>query len=157
MIHTEMPIEDVAEAVRIWIPGFRVQGKQLSKTKLEEGDECVYSLRCTRNEMIDDFKVTVRAVSPSEEEVTVMGVDGRTTAFRRPTDYDDFVGSIRNDAPSVAMETVHSDFGDRSCWVHLITGDHACMAWICDGIAFRTIHDAGGYRLAFDIDSSTML
>lgn len=157
MIHTEMQIESIADAVRLWIPGFRVRGTVLPKTVLEAGDECVYSLRCTRNEMIDDFKVTVKAASPTEAEVTIMGVDGRRASFTMPTDYDGFVGSIRDDAPPVAMEMVHSDFGDRSCWVHLITGEHACMAWICDGIAYRTIHDAGGYRLAFDIDSSTLM
>ncbi len=147
----------MVETVAIWIPGFYVEGTRLSRTSLETSDTNVYSLRCICNEMIDNFKVIVRAISPTEAEVTVMGVDGRTAAFCMSTDYDGLVDCIRSDSPPVAMEMVYFNFGDRSCWVHFITGDRACIAWICNGIVYRTIHDAGEYRLVFDIDTNTML
>ena len=52
MIKTTFDIGEVADAVSFWIPGFRCGDSQHGVTTGERAD---YRLRCTRNELIEDF------------------------------------------------------------------------------------------------------
>ena len=69
MIKSTFDIDTVAEAVGFWIPGFRAD------LAAGPGDTADYRLRCTRNELIEDFDVHV-AVQEGAAEVTVTGADG---------------------------------------------------------------------------------
>ena len=75
MIKTTFDIGEVADAVSFWIPGFRCGD---ATQNVSAGDHAEYRLRCTRNELIDDFEVAVEAVSDTEARVTVTGMDGRS-------------------------------------------------------------------------------
>lgn len=155
MIHTTFPIDDVLKAVANGIPGFRLEGSPAMPAST--GDVAEYGLRCTRNEMIDDFSVRVETVSPDEAQVTVTGTDGRTASQRMPMGPDGLAGDLPAGGAVMAVELLPTAFGDRSCEVRIVSGRWTGMMWVSGGIAYRTIHDAGGYRLSLDIRSSTLL
>ena len=75
MIKSTFDIDTVAEAVGFWIPGFRAD------LVAGPGDTADYRLRCTRNELIEDFDVHV-AVQEGAAEVTVTGADGESRTIR---------------------------------------------------------------------------
>ena len=150
MIKSTFDIDTVAEAVGFWIPGFRAD------LVAGPGDTADYRLRCTRNELIEDFDVHV-AVQEGAAEVTVAGADGRVSAVRMPVGADGALGPIIGPMVPMALEGIPS--GDRTleCTVCMFSGRRSGMAWMHEGIAHRTIHDAGGYRLCFDLVGSSLL
>lgn len=155
MIHTTFPIGDVLRAVATGIPGFRLEGSPAMPAS--SGDTAEYGLRCTRNEMIDDFAVKVEMVSPDKAQVTVTGTDGRSASETVPMTSDGLAGNLPSGGAVMAVELLPTSFGDRSCEVRIVSGRWTGMMWVCGGIAYRTIHDAGGYRLSLDIRSSSLL
>ena len=66
MIRSTFDINAVAGAVGEWIPGPWTDGSEHS---VSPGGKASYRLRCTRNELIDDFEVAVEAVSDTEARV----------------------------------------------------------------------------------------
>lgn len=150
MIKSTFDIDTVAEAVGFWIPGFRVD------LAAGLGDTADYRLRCTRNELIEDFDVHV-AVLDGAAEVTVAGADGRVSAVRMPVGVDGALGPITGPMVPMALEGIPSGDGTLECTVCMFSGRRSGMAWMHDGIARRTIHDAGGYRLCFDLVGSSLL
>ena len=112
-----------------------------------------YRLRCTRNELIEDFDVDVTVVSGGEAEVTIRSEDGESVTVRMPVGPDGVLGPIEGTKVPVAVEGLPTDGGVREYTVHLFRGSRSGMAWVYDGIAYRTIHDAGGFRLCFDLVS----
>ena len=103
-----------------------------------------------RNELIDDFDVVVEAVSDSEARVTVTGMDGRSAERMMP------LGDEGAMVP-MAVEELPTRDGGMEYTVSLFTGKRSGMAWVRDGMAYRTIHDHGGFRLCFDLRGSSIL
>ena len=154
MIKTTFDIGEVADAVSFWIPGFCCGDSQHGVTAGERAD---YRLRCTRNELIDDFDVDVEAVSDSEARVTVTGMDGRSAERMMPLSNDGALGSIHGPMVPMAVEELPTRDGGMEYTVSLFTGKRSGMAWVRDGMAYRTIHDHGGFRLCFDLRGSSIL
>lgn len=150
MIKTTFDIDEVADAVSFWIPG-PVCGD--SPRQVSPGDVATYRLRCTRNEYIDDFDVSVTVVSAEEARVTVTGLDGRRTERTMPVGDDRVLGPIRGTLVPMAVETLPGRDGGIECTVCMFGGRRAGMAWVRDGVVYRTIHDHGGFRLCFDLKS----
>lgn len=155
MIHTVFPVDGVLNAVVRGIPGFRLEDAPAMPAG--PGDYAEYGLRCTRNEMIDDFTVKVEMSSADEASVTVTGTDGRSASGRILMSTEGLAGNLPSSGVVMAVELLPTAFGDRSCEVRIVSGKWVGIMWVCDGIAYRTIHDAGGYRLSLDIRSSSLL
>lgn len=143
MIKTTFDIGEVADAVSFWIPGFRCGD---ATQNVSAGDHAEYRLRCTRNELIDDFDVVVEAVSDSEARVTVTGMDGRSAERMMPLGDDGALGSIHGPMVPMAVEELPTRDGGMEYTVSLFTGKRSGMAWVRDGMAYRTIHDHGGVQ-----------
>lgn len=154
MIKTTFDIGEVADAVSFWIPGFRCGDSQHGVTAGERAD---YRLRCTRNELIDDFEVAVEAVSDTEARVTVTGMDGRSAERTMPLGDDGALGSIHGPMLPIAVEELPTRDGGSEYTVSMFSGKRSGMAWVRDGVAYRTIHDHGGFRLCFDLEESSLL
>lgn len=154
MIKTTFDVGDVADAVSFWIPGFRCGG---SPHQVSAGEKAMYRLRCTRNELIDDFDVSVEAVSGTEAKVTVTGMDGRSAERTMPAGDDGALGAIRGTMVPMGTEELPTGNGGEEYTVNLFSGKRSGMAWVRDGVAYRTIHDHGGFRLCFDLTGSNQL
>ena len=115
MIKSTFDIDTVAEAVGFWIPGFRAD------LAAGPGDTADYRLRCTRNELIEDFDVHV-AVQDGAAEVTVAGADGRTYAVRMPVGADGALGPITGPMVPMALEGIPSGDGTLECTVCMFSG-----------------------------------
>ena len=70
---------------------------------------------------------------------------------------DGALGPITGPMVPMALEGIPSGDGTLECTVCMFSGRRSGMAGIHDGIARRTIHDAGGYRLCFDLVGSSLL
>ena len=70
---------------------------------------------------------------------------------------DGALGPITGPMVPMALEGIPSGDGTLECTVCMFSGRRSGMAWMHDGIARRTIHDAGGYRLCFDLVGSSLL
>ena len=150
MIRSKFDIGAVAEAVGMWIPGYRFEG---GAPEVPEGETVTYRLRCTRNELIEDFDVEVSVLPGGEADVTVSSADGESATVRMPVGSDGVLGAIEGTKVPVAVEGLPADGGLREYTVYMFRGGRSGMAWVSEGIAYRTIHDAGGFRLCFDITS----
>ena len=95
----------------------------------------------------------VTVLSGGEAEVKIRSEDGESVTVRMPVGSDGVLGPIEGTKVPVAVEGLPTDGGVREYTVHLFTGRRSGMAWVYDGIAYRTIHDAGGFRLCFDLVS----
>ena len=152
MIKSTFDIDAVAQAVGMWILGFWTDGTH----PVSVGDGAEYRLRCTRNEMIEDFAVKVTAVSSEEAEVLIEDVSGRSVTMRMPVGDDGVLGSLGGTMVPVAVEGLPVDGGVHEYTVYMFRGRRSGMAWVREGIAYRTIHDAGGFRLCFDLAGSSI-
>ncbi len=153
MIKSTFDIDAVAEAVGMWIPGFWIDG---AKHAVSPGDYVTYRLRCTRNELIEDFDIKVSVVSESEAAVTLNATDGRLAEMKMPIGDEGVLGTIGGTLVPVAVEGLPSDSGVLEYTVYIFKGRRSGMAWVRDGIAYRTIHDAGGFRLCFDLTGTSL-
>ena len=154
MIKTTFDIGEVADAVSYWIPSFRCGD---ATQNVSAGDHAEYRLRCTRNELIDDFDVVVEAVSGSEARVIVTGMDWRSAERMMPLGDEGTLGSIHGPMVPMAVEELPTRDGGMEYTVSLFTGKRSSMAWMRDGVAYRTIHDHGGFRLCFDLRGNSIL
>lgn len=148
MIKTRFDIGAVTEAVGIWIPGYMFDGGEIL---ISEGESVSYRLRCTRNELIEDFDVVVTVVSEDEADVEVVPECGASVTLRMPVGTGGVLGPIEGERVPVAIEGLPTDDGVREHTVYIFKGERSGMAWVREGIVYRTIHDAGGFRLCFDL------
>lgn len=153
MFHDTFPIEAVADAVAAWLPGFRVDGNDLRE--VVEGDVVRYSLRCTRNEAIDDFEVVL--TFGEKTSVVELKAEGRTAVRNVHMSPGEFLGTIPSEGIPMAVEELPTSFGEKPCQVLMVRSKVTLIVWECDGIAYRTIHDSGGYRLCFDLKGCSVL
>ena len=148
MIRSTFDINAVAGAVGEWIPGPWTDGSEHS---VSPGGKASYRLRCTRNELIEDFDVDVSVVSKEEAEVSIVSDDGRSASIRMVVGDDGVLGGFSGPMVPMAVEGLPTSAGVREYIVCMFRGRRSGMAWVYDGIVYRTIHDAGGFRLCFDL------
>ena len=129
MIKSRFDIGEVAKAVGMWIPGFRFDGGDAS---VPEGEKVSYRLRCTRNELIEDFDVDVTVLSGGEADVKIRSEDGGSVTVRMPVGSDGVLGPIEGTKVPVAVEGLPTDGGVREYTVHLFRGRRSGMAWVYD-------------------------
>ena len=104
--------------------------------------------------MIEDGRYEV---SDTEARVTVTGMDGRSAERTMPLGDDGALGSIHGPMLPMAVEELPTRDGGREYTVSMFSRKRSGMAWVRDGVAYRTIHDHGGFRLCFDLEGSSLL
>lgn len=157
MIRSQFDTEAVADAVAVWMPGYHVSGGPEPKPAVR-GDRVSYRLRCTRNELIDDFDVRVAVVTSDEGEVAVS--DSRGNTVKRPIAFGGTGPAGLIDGSGLvpmAVEEIPTSAGPRQCTVSVHRGRIPCLVWVSDGVAYRTIHDAGGFRMCLDLVGTTLM
>ncbi len=154
MIKSTFDIGAVSQAVSFWIPGFRCGsgGRQP-----EAGDTVSYGLRVTRNELIEDFAVEVEVLDGGSARVTVTGQDGRSFEVGMSVSDGSVLAPITGQMVPLAIEGLPTGSGTTEYTVCMFSGKRSAMAWVHDGIAYRTIHDHEGFRLCFDLSGSSLL